>query len=434
MRQLDSKPKGWMAIVLAVVGLMVGGMWDGVPAEDVAPTIEELTDGKIKVGDLVTKENVELVKEHLPVGIYECVKQGMVLEMGQNVAPWATVPKWFREITKKNHEIYGDPVVDENSVIYTKDGKPWPGGTPFPEPEGVAEVVANLKYDRAMDDFRDHGTQQLFVNKEGKAYKNQGMWASHTLSQSRLTTPPLGTPPGMEKEYYRNVILLTRPLELKGTGQLQIRAWDDGANPDKGFVYVPAFKRILRISATTYQDNMGGSDFTWGDPGGGYLEPFRDWNSALAGIKNILVPEPFGEESIQHRDGTVDIRVPWDEGRRFPRVKWVVAPVYLVEMTPKIKHVYGKKVLYQLTLPFSNCWIPIQAVDFYDRQLKLWKGFLKPNQLKHSQGERFSMMISQHMFDIQAGHSTHLLHPIDINCGEYHPEDLTLKLLISKGR
>jgi hypothetical protein len=38
------------------------------------------------------------------------------------------------------------------------------------------------------------------------------------------------------------------------------------------------------------------------------------------------------------------------------------------------------------------------------------------------------------MFDIQAGHATHLLHPMDINCGEYHPADLTLKMLIAKGK
>jgi hypothetical protein len=58
------------------------------------------------------------------VSVYELVKQGMVLEMGKNVAPWATVPKWFREVTKKNHEQYGNPVVNEGMVIWTKDGKP----------------------------------------------------------------------------------------------------------------------------------------------------------------------------------------------------------------------------------------------------------------------------------------------------------------------
>lgn len=399
------------------------------------PTIAELTDGKVKAGDLVNTENVELVKEYLPLSIYELVKQGMVLEMGENIAPWAAVPKFFREITKENHEQYGDPVVDENAVIFTKDGKPWPGGTPFLEPKNVLEVVANVKYERAMDDFCDFGTQQFFVKKDGKAYKTQGMWATHQATNQRLTIPPLGSVPGMEEELYRNIIVVTHPLELQGLGQLQIKHWDDGKNSDKGFAYIPSFKRVIRISATTYQDNMGGSDFTWGDPGGGYLEPFNYWKFKLAGKKHILVPQYFGANPTKQSDGSVDIPdLQWDVGMRFPREKWVVVPAYLVEATPKIKHIYGRKIFYVATRPYSNCWINIMVTDFYDRQLELWKGYFKPGQLRHIRGEPFAIMRSQNMFDIQAQHSSPLLHPMDINCKEYHPKDVTLKQLIAKGR
>ena len=52
----------------------------GVPsAEDVAfgkaplPTIEELTGGKVKAGDLINKDNMDLVKEFLTEGQIKCL-------------------------------------------------------------------------------------------------------------------------------------------------------------------------------------------------------------------------------------------------------------------------------------------------------------------------------------------------------------------------
>lgn len=421
--------------LLGAVCLLVFALTpDSKAEEEAGSTIEELTNGKIKVGDLITKENVDIVKDHLAVGIYECVQQGMIMEMDKNVAPWESVPKWYRELTRKNHEMYGDPVVDENAVIHTKDGDPWPGGTPFPEPKTTLEILANLKYDRAMDDFCDEGDQQLFVNKEGRAYKSQILWASHVACNQRLTVPPLGSVPGLEKELYRNIIIVTAPRELKGTGQLQIKHWNDAEDDDKGFAYLPAFKRVIRISATTYQDNMAGSDFTWGDPSGGYLEPFKYWNFEVVGTKEMIMPNYWGPPSVKLPDGTVDTHVKWTEGKRFPQEKWVVVPVYLVESTPRIKHIYGKRTFYQLTLPYSNCWININVTDFYDSQGKLWKVYMKPGETRYIRDEPFSMMKSQHMFDLQTRHTTHLLHPIDINCGEFTPAEVTLNLLMKKGR
>lgn len=432
MKQLQSTNKGLLLIALTIIGLIFSGTWEGVPAEDVAPTIEELTDGKIKVGDLVTKENVDLVKEHLPVHVYELVKQGLVMEMGEHLAPWATVPKFYQEVTKQNHKQYGNPVINENGAIYTKDGKPWPGGIPFLEPATALEVTANIKYDRCMDDFSGFA-QFKFVNKEGKPYKTMVGAAEHAASEERLTIPPLGSVPGREGEFYRNIIVFTHPLEVKGTGQLQIKHWDDTKNPDKGFAYVSAFKRVIRISATTYQDNMGGGDFTWGDPGGGYLEPFSYWQWKLVGKKNILTQQPFGEAPILEPDGDVNITLPYDVGIRFPRDKWVIRPVYVIEGTPTIKHCYGKRVFHVAAPAYSNCWLNGMGTDFYDRQMALWKGYNKNYSKSAIRDEPYSFQKSQLMYDLQTNHQT-LMHEYSHPHTAPKPEALTLKALIGKGR
>ena len=83
----------------------------------------------------------------------------------------------------------------------------------------------------------------------------------------RKLVPPLGVTPGYESPYeFRNAMeVFTTPRDLKGLGQWTIRYYDDVKNPDQGFMYLPAFRRCIRISATTWQDNVGGGDLTYGD-------------------------------------------------------------------------------------------------------------------------------------------------------------------------
>jgi len=96
------------------------------------PTIEELTNGKVKIGDLITKDNVDLVKDYLSAGLYHCVKNGMVLRMANNLPPEKLVPRKYLEATEKKK---GKAVVDRHGVVRLKNGSPWPGGSPFIAPK-----------------------------------------------------------------------------------------------------------------------------------------------------------------------------------------------------------------------------------------------------------------------------------------------------------
>ena len=119
MKQHGKKGNSPALIVLGIVCLLLFPMSGNLGGEEAAaPTIEELTGGALTVGDLVTSENVELVKDYLTLSVYELVKQGMVLELGKNCAPWEIVPRFFREATERIHREYGEPVVDENILLY----------------------------------------------------------------------------------------------------------------------------------------------------------------------------------------------------------------------------------------------------------------------------------------------------------------------------
>ena len=115
---------------------------DVVAGKASLPTIEDLTGGKVKNGDVIDKNNVDLVKDYLTAGIYESVKRGMVLMMGTQLPPDQLNPKAFREATERNK---GKAVMNENGVVYyEKIGTPWPGGRPYPWVKTGLEAMANL--------------------------------------------------------------------------------------------------------------------------------------------------------------------------------------------------------------------------------------------------------------------------------------------------
>ena len=71
MKYLKNK---FYMIVMIFASFFVLFLQEG-KAYDKVPTIEDLTKGKVKIGDLIDKNNVDLVKEYLTVGIYESVKK-----------------------------------------------------------------------------------------------------------------------------------------------------------------------------------------------------------------------------------------------------------------------------------------------------------------------------------------------------------------------
>ena len=207
------------------------------------PSIEELTSGKVKVGDLITKDNVHLVKDYLTLGVYESVKKGMVLRMAQNVSPDKLIPKDYWDITMKNQ---GKAVMDENGTVRLADGSPWPGGHPFLKPKTPLEVMANVKFGNAFDDSHVPSNIVMYVGRDGTLGKTARMDITEVRSTGRIRIPPIGAVPGHEDTQWRLISVFTTPREMKGMGQLNIRPYDENKNPDEGFAYIPSFKRVIR--------------------------------------------------------------------------------------------------------------------------------------------------------------------------------------------
>jgi hypothetical protein len=243
----------------------------------------------------------------------------------------------------------------------------------------------------------------------------------------------------MEDLHYRFINVFVYPLELKGLGQLNINCDDDVENYDQGFAYLPAFKRTIRMSATTFQDNVGGSDMTYGDPEG-LREPFGTWNFKLIEKKYVLIASPdSGRRPTMAPDGiTVNPNLDWVVGEKYPRLGWTINPVYIVEATPKdTGHMYSKKILYVEDPYFSSAQTEEMALsDLYDRSGQLWKSWydLRGLPYTHADGEIYAASAGQTMHDLQTGHTTHFLHYLDYIDGGMEPESICLKKLLQLGR
>ncbi|MFZ3115814.1 MAG: DUF1329 domain-containing protein [Syntrophales bacterium] len=418
----------------ALQGAAIPSVEDVVTGKAKLPTIEDLTGGKVKIGDLVDKNNVELVKEYLTVAMYELVKRGMVLRMGTQLPPEQLNPPSFGAATVRNR---GKAVLIGNAPYYEKKGNIWPGGIPFPVAKNGLEAMCNYHYGRAWDSYHTSPIDLWYVNAKGEHYKTIGQEHIYVKCSGRTVLPPFGTIPGYENVYIKRISVATYPREIIGLGQFTVRYYDPGQDYDTGFAYLPAFKRTIRVSATTWQDNIVGSDITYGD-GDGFQDPFDGWNFKLTGRKFMLVNEPKSPTPIFDAGGHLSKTVQFDQGKKYPRLGWVIAPVDVVEAIPKIKHIYGKKVVYVMMWPYVYTGSGINAVDIYDRQMKLWKGVIHPfGRHEYLNGDPKmpqTPLSGSFVYDLQTGHSTQMWMHHMPNVKLDPDKDVNLGILLKKGR
>jgi hypothetical protein len=403
---------------------------DVIESRAEAPTIEDLTDGKVKTGDLIDKNNVDLIKEYISPGINEAIKDGMVIKMGTQQPSDKIVPGYFRDLTNKNR---GKAIItDDGTVYYETEGTPWPGGVPFPIPTTGLEALANTKYAWVLDGIIMYPNTLTYTNAEGKVYKSSVLEQRYLFYNTRSKNPPLGTIPGYEDILYKRISVFHSPLELKGLGQYTVRHYDDSKKQDDGFAYFPAYKRTIRISATTWQDNIGGSDMTYGDAGG-LSEPYSYWDFKLLGKKYLLLPEPKAPfPYVDEKTGKIDERIKFTVGQKFDIIGWAVWPVCVVEGTPKIKHIYGKKTFFVHAWPYLPATWQIGLVDSYDNQMKLWKVFWNRRNQKVTGEITYTTTEGGPIYDIQTKHKTDfwfIERPYNVK-----PEDFTLQTLLGLGR
>jgi hypothetical protein len=226
--------------------------------------------------------------------------------------------------------------------------------------------------------------------------------------------PDVGNPNGIEKY---TILLVEKPFDLKGTA-LMLWRYLDPMKQDSTVAFVPAIRRVRRMSPANRSDALFGSDFSV-DDANGFDGKITDFEWKLLGTKEMVVPVLSTEPVliVQNDEGE------WETTRNIPPViygyqkkgwqaaswaptnlAWVKRPAYLLEMRPKDPYYnYGPQYLWIEAEIFSCAYKVI-----YDKSGAYWKTFFSSGVACESANKkmRFIALASQQAIDDRSNHAS----------------------------
>jgi len=265
---------------LGVLGAgVLGSVWDAVAQNgtfekaypDELLSIEMFTKGKMKPGDIIDADSIDLVQDLIDPIRYTQIKQmGRRLELVESVKDMTRLsPVDYIEATLRNR---GQAVLDAAGNVYTKDGKPWIGGNPFPEPSTGAECFIPVTLSWGRHDVSFYTSKDYEIDAAGnQSHYYEVCWCEYA-AVGRVSIDPKPYLPGSEDKLRYNSVLFTYPNDYKGLTYLSIWEYDQRTFPSVK-LFLPGIKRVRRFPANKrFEPLIPGSNLflsdTWtaGDP------------------------------------------------------------------------------------------------------------------------------------------------------------------------
>lgn len=291
---------------------------------------------EIKPGDVITAKNhstyLTELQNMLPPIIFNHFIKGLkdglitmpVVKKG-NYGP----PKGFARWTAKNKGKF--KVGKDNKLI-----GPWKAGLPFPEPSTGAELAWNaFRRKDIAEEFQTKPTFLLF-NKNGKLERTIKVYFFKKYCMGRTDIQPI--PEFKDNKGLLNwkISMLTlEPFDVKGFSMIRLGYTDIYKNDDV-FSYVPALRRLRRLTGADTTDPMLGSDACYDD--------FESWQQKLdskmtfkmLGVKNFLVPHHYIEKPSR----------PFIKGDCL-QTEWEIRPQQLLQINlNNPAYAYSKRIFY----------------------------------------------------------------------------------------
>lgn len=233
-----------------------GSVWDAVAQngtfEKVYPdellSIDMYTKGKIKPGDVIDVNNVDLIQDLLDPIRYTQIKQmGRKLDVVESVKDMTRLsPIDYIQATLRNK---GQAKLDEVGNVWTQDGKPWIGGNPFPEPTTGQECFIPITLSWGRHDISFYAIKDYEIAHTGEQTHGYEICWCEYASVGRVSIDPKPYLPGSEDKLRYQSVFFTYPNDAKGTSFLNIWEYDQRKFPElMGFL--PAFKRVRRFPSS----------------------------------------------------------------------------------------------------------------------------------------------------------------------------------------
>jgi hypothetical protein len=329
-------------------------------------------EGAIPDGTTITMQNWQQYKQFIPSGMQEFFKGTyfwklppdfqMVVGPTHHYEP----PQAFQEYTKKYSGQVGIQTAPDGKHILTG----YVSGSPFPNPTDPMKgwkILVDLWYQyypeifctphahvRFMDRFHNV-TAETFIN----IYRQM----DHIGDAGYPITDPASA--GTQVTEY---LQITEPEQARYTAQLTIY-YSDFAKEEDLFLFVPALRRSLRLSAAARCSPVIGSDYTQDDarPNLFNTTPAR-FDATFLTDQQILSLT----KSEAKLYGNFDNYYPtvW-----FPKPvigKWELRSVHVLDArripSQQKGYCYGKKIMWVDGETYDTLW-----EDLYDENMRLWK-------------------------------------------------------------
>lgn len=293
----------------------------------------------IKPGVSITKDNYEKyipeLKRLLPRGTFPLQING--LKNG-----WITMPivkeesrplnTPYVEASRKNDGKF--KVGSRNRLIQLRKER-WTSGAPFPYPKTAAELAWNCY--RRCGGADDYGfpANYLFYSKDCKLEREFTWYCRGKRWIGRWAFPPIPEYPGNNGVInLKESILILKPYDVRGFSLIRIR-YEDLEKDDDSYSYIPAIRRIRRLTGSDLTDPLLGSDAIPDD--------FQMWRQKLSPLmtfkmredKKLLDVLQFGKK-------------PKGEFvRNTLQSKWEIRPVWVLIVFPNDpNYAYSKRIIY----------------------------------------------------------------------------------------
>ncbi|MBI2964306.1 MAG: DUF1329 domain-containing protein [Deltaproteobacteria bacterium] len=378
----------------------LAGLWalrSAAPGWGIRPAtaLEELGGGRIGVGATISRDNLSVVKDLLPAGTYEQIaRYGLEL----TVAPTTTdasllVPARWLAVSERNR---GLAMLDEQGQLRVRDGGPWIGGFPFPEPKTGLEAawnIASASWIEYADDFSYAGGEHLI--RKGESYRSLEWVFAGISTVGRTRLEPTPSWPGHEDELYRLLIRYVAPFDYRGLAVLTVRPYDQTLL-ERAYAYAPTTRRVREVPTYQRWESASGNDIFRSDHNGNN-DPLSRWSWRLVERRPMILPGVSEGYQID----------PWPTiAGRFPRGRWELRPeVQVLEAVPKDPQCpYAKKILY-----VDSVMRKALVFDFYDRSGRVWKTGTHHHARVRQGGETvISFNHPNHTMDLLADHVTYI--------------------------
>jgi hypothetical protein len=343
----------------------------------------------VSPGDVIDSSNWQKIEGLVPDSVLNWVKKGdFILGIGElDYDLAATWPDFASEAMQTNVGKYG--LDEDGGIVDLKTGKmpKYIIGLPFPEidPKDRGAAVKIMHNNHYVQYVAGDLRLPLFIVWVGRGGYEREIGAVGT--QAAMDGWPgardRGNPDRMEKLF---TTLVTSPYDVQGTAIMTWR-YLDAKKQDDSFGYIPAIRRVRRMSPANRSDSFVGSDITMDDANGydGKVEAF-EWK--LVGQQEAILPHYDSKPAslVQNEEGewqtTRDAKETvygyrkdgWQGAPWAPtNFVWIKRPVYIMEMKSKDKYYnYGTHYL----------WIDAEtyAANYkviYDRSGVYWRTFMK---------------------------------------------------------